>query len=69
MPKSARRMLLPVLSTALFYAVSYAVGLLGFDVAVAPGAIPRDYALNLLLAYVIFGLSGRAGYSCWCRVC
>ena len=60
MPKSARRMLLPVLSTALFYAVSYAVGLLGFDVAVAPGAIPRDYALNLLLAYVIFGLSGRA---------
>ena len=60
MPQSTSRVLLPVLSTALFYALYYAIGLLGFDVAVVPAAIPRDYALNLLLAYAIFELSSRA---------
>jgi len=60
MPWSRRRVLLPIVSTAFFYAVCYAIGVLVFDVAVVPAAIPRDYALNLLLAYAIFELSNRA---------
>ena len=60
MPWSRRRVLLPIVSTAFFYAVCYAIGVLIFDVAVVPAAIPRDYALNLLLAYAIFELSNRA---------
>jgi hypothetical protein len=58
--RAAPRLLLPVLSTALFYALYYAVALLGFDVAIAPAAIPRDYFLNLLLAYALFEVSGRS---------
>ncbi len=61
MPPSTRRVLLPIVSTAFFYAVCYAIGVLVFDVAVVPAAIPRDYALNLLLAYALFELSNRAG--------
>jgi len=59
MSQSTRRLLLPFLSTAFFYAVCYIIGFLVFDVAVAPQAIPRDYALNLLLAYAIYELSNR----------
>lgn len=59
MPESPLRLFLPILSTAFFYGVYYVIGLAGFDVAVVPGAIPRDYALNLLFAYAIFGLSAR----------
>jgi len=54
------RLLLPALSTALFYALYYTVGAMGFDVVIVPGAVPRDYVLNLLLAYALFALSRRA---------
>jgi len=54
------RLLLPILSTALFYALYYAISALGFDVVIAYKAIPRDYVLNLLLAYALFELSRRA---------
>ena len=60
MSQSTQRLLLPFLSTAFFYAVCYVIGVLVFDVAIAPQAIPRDYALNLLLAYAIYELSNRA---------
>ena len=60
MSQSTQRLLLPFLSTAFFYAVCYVIGFLVFDVAIAPQAIPRDYALNLLLAYAIYELSNRA---------
>ncbi len=59
MSQSTQRLLLPFLSTAFFYAVCYVIGVLVFDVAIAPQAIPRDYALNLLLAYAIYELSNR----------
>ena len=54
------RFLLPVLSTALFYALYYAIGALGFDVVIVPKAIPRDYVLNVVVAYALFALSRRA---------
>lgn len=53
------RLLLPVLSTALFYALFYAVAALGFDVHIVATAIPRDYLLNLALAYALSALSRR----------
>lgn len=53
------RLLLPVLSTALFYALFYAIAALGFDVAIIPGAILRDYLLNLAFAWLLIALSRR----------
>lgn len=53
------RLLLPVLSTALFYALFYAVARLGFDVAIVPKAIVRDYLLNLAFAWALIALSRR----------
>ena len=54
------RNLLPVISTALFYALYYAIAAQRFDVAIWTHAIFRDYALNLVLAYALFALSKRA---------
>jgi phosphoglycerol transferase MdoB-like AlkP superfamily enzyme len=53
------RLLLPVFSTAVFYALFYAISAVGFDVAIAPKAIARDYLLNLFLAYTLAALSRR----------
>ncbi|MGB5473521.1 MAG: LTA synthase family protein, partial [Gammaproteobacteria bacterium] len=53
------RLLLPILSTALFYALYYAISAMGFDVVIVPKAIPRDYLLNLVLAYALIALSRR----------
>jgi len=61
MPKlTTLRCLLPVLSTALFYALYYAISALQFDVAIWHHTIARDYTLNLLVAYALFALSRRA---------
>jgi len=54
------RNLLPVISTALFYALYYAIAAQRFDVAIWTHTIFRDYALNLVLAYALFALSKRA---------
>jgi phosphoglycerol transferase MdoB-like AlkP superfamily enzyme len=54
-----RRLLLPVLSTAVFYGLFYAVAALGFDVVIVPKAIVRDYLLNLALAWTLVALSRR----------
>ena len=50
---------LPVVSTALFYAVFYMVSSLYFDVQIKPAAIPFDYLLQLIAAYLLFALSRR----------
>ncbi len=52
--------LLPVASTAVIYALCYAISTLRFDVTIYSGVIVRDYLVNLLLAYVLFALSKRA---------
>ena len=50
---------LPVVSTALFYAVFYLLSAAQFDVHIAAAAVPFDYLLQLLIAYVLFALSRR----------
>jgi phosphoglycerol transferase MdoB-like AlkP superfamily enzyme len=59
MPQPSLRRLLPVLSTALFCLLFYTISSMGFDVTLVAKAIPRDYVLNLLLAYALFELSTR----------
>ncbi|MFA7593569.1 MAG: LTA synthase family protein [Thiohalobacteraceae bacterium] len=49
--------LLPVFSTAAFYALYYLVSALQFDVHIAPRAVPYDYLLQLLVGYVLYALS------------
>jgi len=51
--------LLPVISTALFYAIFYLISSLHFDVPIKPSAVLFDYLLQLLVAYVLFALSRR----------
>lgn len=51
--------LLPLVSTALFYSVFYLVSVLKFDVQLKPNAIPLDFSLQLLLAYILFAWSKR----------
>jgi len=54
------RNLLPVISTALFYGLFYAISALYFEVAIWTHTIARDYTLNLVLAYALLALSRRA---------
>lgn len=58
-PGSVLKKLLPVISTALFYAVFYLISALQFDVQIKPAAIAFDYLLQLLVAYILFALSKR----------
>lgn len=51
--------LLPILSTAVIYALCYAISAWRFDVVIYQGVILRDFAVNLLLAYALFALSRR----------
>ncbi|RCX30266.1 LTA synthase family protein [Thioalbus denitrificans] len=51
--------LLPVASTAIFYAIYYLVSALQFDVSIAYRAVPYDFLLQLLVAYALFALSRR----------
>ncbi|MGB5727792.1 MAG: hypothetical protein WBM52_11325, partial [Thiogranum sp.] len=51
--------LLPVISTALFYALFYLISSLKFDVHIKPAAVPFDYLLQLFVAYILFALSRR----------
>jgi phosphoglycerol transferase MdoB-like AlkP superfamily enzyme len=51
--------LLPVISTAVFYALYYLISSLQFEVQIKPSAVPFDYLLQLLVAYVLFALSRR----------
>jgi phosphoglycerol transferase MdoB-like AlkP superfamily enzyme len=58
-PKTVLQKLLPVFSTALFYALFYLISSLQFDVHIKPAAVPFDYLLQLLVAYILFALSRR----------
>ena len=58
-PNTMLRTGLPALSTALFYALYYLVSAWQFDVYIAPAAVPFDYLLQLILAYLLFALSRR----------
>jgi phosphoglycerol transferase MdoB-like AlkP superfamily enzyme len=51
--------LLPVFSTAVFYALYYLISSLQFKVHIQPSAVPFDYLLQLLVAYILFALSRR----------
>jgi phosphoglycerol transferase MdoB-like AlkP superfamily enzyme len=51
--------LLPIISTAVFYALFYLVSTLQFEVQIKPSAVPFDYLLQLLVAYILFALSRR----------
>jgi len=51
--------LLPVFSTAAFYALYYLVSTLQFDVRIVFRAVPFDYLLQLLVGYVLYALSRR----------
>lgn len=57
--KTVLQKLLPVLSTALFYAGYYWISSQQFDVHIKPAAVPFDYLLQLLVAYILFALSRR----------
>ncbi len=51
--------LLPVFSTAIFYGLFYLISSLHFDVPIKPAAVPFDFLLQLLVAYILFALSRR----------
>ena len=57
--KSVLQKLLPVISTALFYALYYLISSLQFNVHIKPAAVPFDYLLQLIVAYILFALSRR----------
>ncbi|MGD8618690.1 MAG: LTA synthase family protein [Gammaproteobacteria bacterium] len=57
--KTVLQRLLPVITTAVFYALYYLVSSLQFEVQIKPSAVPFDYLLQLLLAYILFALSRR----------
>jgi len=56
--------LLPLFSTTLFYAVYYLISAFKFDVQIEPSAVPYDYLLQLLVAYILFALSKRIWIFC-----
>lgn len=51
--------LLPFLSTTLFYLLFYVISTLKFDVQIKPSAVPLDYLLQLIIAYLLYALSRR----------
>jgi phosphoglycerol transferase MdoB-like AlkP superfamily enzyme len=51
--------LLPLLSTTLFYSVYYLISAFKFDVQIKAKAIPFDYLLVLIAAYILFSLSRK----------
>jgi len=57
--KTVLQRLLPVISTAVFYALYYLISSLQFDVQILASAVPFDYLLQLLVAYILLALSRR----------
>ena len=60
MPKN----LIPLFSTTVFYAVYYLISAFKFDVQIEPTAVPFDYLLQLIVAYMLFALSKRVWIFC-----
>ncbi|WP_411727081.1 LTA synthase family protein [Methyloglobulus sp.] len=52
--------LIPLVSTALFYFIFYLVSTLKFDVQIKAKAVPLDFLLQLLVAYLLYALSRRS---------
>lgn len=50
---------IPLISTSLFYLIFYLVSTIKFDVQIKIKAIPLDFLLQLLVAYILFALSKR----------
>jgi phosphoglycerol transferase MdoB-like AlkP superfamily enzyme len=51
--------LIPLVSTTLFYLLFYLISALKFDVVIKAKAVPLDFLLQLLVAYIIYALSKR----------
>jgi phosphoglycerol transferase MdoB-like AlkP superfamily enzyme len=51
--------LIPLVSTALFYLLFYVISALKFDVVIKAKAVPLDFMLQLLVAYILYALSKR----------
>jgi len=58
-PKMLLKKLLPFISTTLFYVLFYLISTIKFDVQIKPSAVPLDYVLQLVIAYLLYALSKR----------
>jgi len=56
---AARHLLVPVLSTAIFYALAYFLCWFGFGIKIVESRVPYDFALNLALALLVYWISRR----------
>jgi phosphoglycerol transferase MdoB-like AlkP superfamily enzyme len=56
--------LAPLFSTTLYYAVFYLISAYKFDVQIEPSAVPFDYGLQLIAAYMLYAFSKRAWIFC-----
>lgn len=56
---AARYLLIPLASTALFYAVAYFLCWSAFGIKIVESRVPFDFALNLALALLVFWVSRR----------
>ena len=54
-----QRWLVPVLSTAILYAIAYFTCWVAFGIKIVESRVPYDFSLNLLLALVVFSVSRR----------
>jgi phosphoglycerol transferase MdoB-like AlkP superfamily enzyme len=54
-----RHLLVPLLSTAVFYAIAYFTCWAAFGIKIVESRVPYDVALNLALAYLVFWVSRR----------
>ncbi|HWA50616.1 MAG TPA: hypothetical protein VG742_20275, partial [Dongiaceae bacterium] len=55
----SRHLLVPLLSTACFYAIAYFTCWAAFGIKIVEWRVPYDFALNLALAYLVFWVSRR----------
>ena len=58
-PGIGRHLLMPLLSTACFYAIAYFTCWAAFGIKIVESRVPYDFALNLALAYLVFWVSRR----------
>ena len=57
--RAGRHLLVPLLSTAIFYAIAYFTCWATFGIKIVESRVPYDFALNLALAYLVFWVSRR----------
>lgn len=54
------KLLIPLISTTLFYSLYYLISAVKFDVQILPQSVSYDYALQMVIAYLVFALSKKA---------